>query len=76
MDADQKPIDPESLRNIACWLDSYDAMAEQYFDLMERFGLLDTPKLVVSAKKAREACRGDQVQRDLRRWANEMETSS
>jgi len=63
-----KPLNAESLRNVASWLDTYDQLAEQYFKLCELLEYSDP-----SLPAAREACRGDAIQRDLRRWADELE---
>lgn len=61
----------EKLRNIADWLDTYDAVALSYFDLHEMF--LETP--AEELVEVRAAAAGTEVQDDLRRWADQIDGS-
>lgn len=67
---DQKdPITPAGLRLAADWLDIYDKMALAYLNTAEA-------KLhynAVTREKALHAVAGKSIQRDLRRWADEMQ---
>jgi hypothetical protein len=73
-DNDPKALNPTSLRNIANWLDTYDDMARLLFDIIELNPEVVNKEITPEALAAcREACGGDAVQRDLRRWADEME---
>ncbi len=56
----------EKLREIANWLDTYDLLAEKYLDLLEQAGVTGTYKALV-------ACRGKEVQDDLRNWADDID---
>jgi len=62
-------LNAEALRNIADWLDTYDDLAEQYFDLLVIQGLRYGDEVAA----ARAACDSDEIQVDLRRWADELE---
>jgi hypothetical protein len=53
----------EKLRAIADWFDTYDKMAKQYFTILENNGRTGT-------EKAREACDSDEIQAELRYWAD------
>jgi hypothetical protein len=63
-------LNAEALRNIADWLDTYDDLAKQYFDLLVVQGLRSDDEVAA----ARAACDSDEIQVDLRRWADELET--
>lgn len=69
---DPRDLNPASLRNIAEWLDTYDQLAGDYFSILEKAGQIPTESL----RKARGACNSDEIQRDLRRWADELEVRS
>lgn len=69
-DAADKPT-AERLRRVAAWLDTYDALAASYFDLLERDGLAVPEELV----DVRAAASGKEVQSDLRRWADAIESA-
>jgi len=62
-------LNAEALRNIADWLDTYDDLAKQYFDLLVVQGLRSDDEVAA----ARAACDSDEIQVDLRRWADELE---
>ena len=68
-DDDPKNLNPTSLRNIANWFETYDKLAAYYFDLVVEIGCCTEAEVA----GARAACKGDTIQRDLRRWADEME---
>lgn len=65
------PISPGALRTIASWLDTYDAMARQYLLLVRDLGFITAEEL----DGALLATQSNEVQDDLRRWANDMETA-
>ena len=64
-----EPLTPGALRTIANWLDTYDQMAERYWQILEANGIGDPEQLAA----AREATARKDMQNDLRRWANEMD---
>ena len=63
-------LTPVALRQIADWLDTYDRMATQYIEFC-RLWRLGTPKVLDAALAIVD---GDTMQRDLRRWADEMDS--
>lgn len=68
---DAGAMTPTALRNIADWLDTYDDLAAAYFDL-----LVDTGTPADDLVRVRAATSGKEVQDDLRRWADELESST
>lgn len=66
------PMTPAHLRRVAEWLDTYDIVAEAYIERRRLDGNVDNEEL----NKLREEVRGNDVQRDLRRWAEELEQHS
>ena len=67
-----RPMTPENLRLIANWLDTYDKLAIQHFDLLSTNPeALNTTQEQID--KARESTGGTEVQEDLRAWADKLE---
>jgi hypothetical protein len=67
----RRELSPAALRDIADWLDTYDRLAAAHFDLLERLEEADAETLA----PARVVAAGEEVQADLRRWADDMEAS-
>lgn len=63
------PLCGDALRETADWLDTYDELAQSYFDLLERLGLRSAGELAT----VRGAASGTEQQNDLRRWADELD---
>ncbi len=59
----------EKLRTLAGWLDTYDRMAEVFWDLCERSSVRPPEELV----KAREVTAGKEVQADLLAWSRDLD---
>lgn len=66
---ESRELTPDSLREIADWFDTYDRLAEVYFDLLDQLGGYKP------TAEARMICDSTEIQDDLRRWATEMENS-
>lgn len=60
---------PYKLREIAGWLDTYDKMAESYLMHIEHSGWASSEDLA----EARLTIDSDEVQAELRAWANQIE---
>ena len=65
------PMTAEKLREIANWLDLYDRIAARYLDILGDEGVVDPESL----ERARDVVASDEIQQDLRRWADELEES-
>jgi hypothetical protein len=73
-DDEPKPLNAQSLRNVASWLDTYDGLAALLYDIIEKNPEVLNRAIAPEALAAcREASSGDAIQRDLRRWADELD---
>ena len=67
----EKPVTvADAMRAIADWLDTYDRMAELFVQMRSS----KYPVSEETQTKALEAVRGKDVQKDLRDWADILET--
>lgn len=63
------PLTGDALRVVANWLDTYNSLAQSYFTMLEKLYGWDVADV-------RAISASDEIQIDLRRWAEELDAGN